>query len=104
MTDSELADVLIERLNKLIQDEAIRGDVVELMYRYVPATSSTRSHPTIQTDGGSVNILGLLNGLVGVIPNGKGAGWGYITAIYEDDGLRLLAFERTDKKKSEAKI
>jgi hypothetical protein len=97
MTDSELADVLIKRLNKLIQEEDIRGDVEELIQRYVSVSSSTLKHPTIQTSIGSVNLLGLLNGLVGVITEGKWEGCGYISAVYEDEGLRLVAFERTDK-------
>ena len=41
------------------------------------------SHPTIQVIEGAVGLLGLLNGLSGVIPSGPKKDWGYISANYK---------------------
>lgn len=72
-----LADILIERLNKLIEDPAVRADISAL----------------IETRG-----LGLINGLVGVIPDGPRKDWGYIAADFDDEN-KLVKFLRTPMPK-----
>lgn len=73
--DPQLADEILRRLNDLIRD-----------------------NPTIQVhQDGSFGFLGLLNGIVGAIPNeGSLQGWGFIAAVFDDAG-RLQHFRRTDQ-------
>jgi hypothetical protein len=105
MDNSQLADVLIERLNHLISDLDVRKDISTLIETRVACSAATLDHPTIQassparaadgaTGAPSVGVLGLLNGLVGVIPDGPKKGWGFITAELDDDGI-LTGFQRT---------
>lgn len=114
MIDQELAREIVERLNRLIQDHRIREDIGKLIAARVPCCETTADHPTIQAHaadgkvpelfqqllgapaaalfedkmykGPMIGFLGVLNGLVGVIPEGKMAGWGYISAVYDDAG------------------
>lgn len=100
MTDSELADAVIERLNALIQDPAVRADVGKLVEERVPVGERTAAHPSIQVQQNIVGdnvlgFLGLLNGLIGTIPGGRLAGWGYVAAVFDEAG-RLERFRRTD--------
>lgn len=94
--DPQLADEIISRLNALIQDPAIREDVGRLIETRVSCSEATTNHPTIQTqDGPQFGFLGLLNGILGAIPEGERlAGWGYVAANF-DDGGRLTHFSRT---------
>ena len=101
MTDIELADELIKRLNALIHsNQDIRKDIDTLTKTYVHVSRATGEHPTLQCFQDSSNkeyllgLLGVLNGIVGVIPEGKKEGFGYIAAIY--DYGKLQRFERTD--------
>lgn len=92
MTDLELANELLLRLNKLIQDDDdVRRDVGKLVDAHIPCSKATADHPTIQVGDNSVGFLGVLNGLAGVLPDGPKKGWGYITAVMGDDG-ELLEF------------
>lgn len=98
--NAELADELIERLNRLIADAEIRADVDRLLGTRVPVGATTARHRTIQVAGEAggearLGFLGLLNGLVGVIPRGRRRGWGYICAVMEDS--KLARFERTGR-------
>ncbi len=101
MTNEELADILIERLNELTRDLNIRMDVGSLIEARVKVTQQTADHPTIQvTEKGplgpwELGVLGLLNGLCGAIPDGPKKGYGYITAVIDDNGF-LESFRRTD--------
>lgn len=100
MTDTELADALIARLNEIIADPEVRADVHRLLGARVPCRQPTIDHPSIQAhivDGEdpTIGFLGLLNGIVGTMPNGKRAGWGYIAAVFDDQD-QLLRFERTN--------
>jgi hypothetical protein len=99
MNSIELADELIARLNKLIEDPAVRDDIGRLVEARIECSNQTAEHPTIQaqTEAGRavVGFLGVLNGLVGTIPTGKLTGYGYIAA-YVDDDNKLVRFERTD--------
>jgi hypothetical protein len=96
MTDSQLADLVIARLNALIADPDVRADVSRLITTHVTCTGTTLAHPTIQTTATTFGFLGLLNGLVGAIADGPKVGWGYIAALFDDHG-NLIAFERTDE-------
>lgn len=95
-TRAEIADIMIEALNKLLEDEHTRKDIAALMLRSVSASPQTVVHPTIQVDGARLSVLGLLNGSVGVVEAGPRKGWGLITAVYDNDGV-LARFERTQE-------
>lgn len=95
--NTRLANEIIDRLNRLICDK----DVAELIGRMIdlrsPVGASVEQHPTIQVCDGAVGFLGLLNGLVGVLPEySDRAGWGFISAELGDDG-RIIRFVRTAK-------
>lgn len=112
MKDADLADEVIARLNSLITDPAVRGDVNRLIETRIACSTETLDHPTIQAEefdpqkhaarvppgseptAGWVGFLGLLNGLIGTLPTGSKAGWGYVTAVF-DDSMNLVRFERT---------
>jgi hypothetical protein len=122
MNNEDLADILIERLNDLCHDPEVRKDIAKLIEMRVPCTKAMVDHPTVQTQdqtgqeipllhevfgpalakmlegtqGPVVGFLGLLNGLVGIIPDGRLKGWGYIAAVYDDD-QNLTHFRRSDK-------
>lgn len=94
-----LADTLIQRLNSLCEAPGVRKAITDLIEVRIPISNEVADHPTLQVvDGGDdalLGILGFLNGLVGVLPDGPRQGWGYITAIFDDETQELLKFERT---------
>lgn len=97
MTDEELADEVVARLNALLESGAGPA-LATLCGAWIPVDLDPE-HPTIQVDvhpGGAtrVGFLGMLNGLVGAIPSGPRAGWGHVAARFEDG--RIVRFERTD--------
>lgn len=96
-SDSDLADEVIARLNALIQDPNIRADLEKLINERIAVSKETIDHPTIQVaaDSNTLGFLGLLNGIVGTITEGRLKGWGYIAAVYDDSG-KLERFRRTD--------
>lgn len=98
ISNTDLADVLIERLNALISDPDVCKDVSRLIEQRVPCSQKTAEHPTIQVNSGArnrtVGFLGLLNGIVGVLPDGPHQGWGFIMAVIDDNG-QFVRFERT---------
>ncbi|KKN00633.1 hypothetical protein LCGC14_1135880 [marine sediment metagenome] len=110
MTDTELADELIARLNTLIEDEEIREAVEQLCLRQRAKVHGTAlaTHPTIQVsleddDLYNLGFLGLLNGVVGAIPEGEDKGCGYIAALYdftdaEKTDMKLTSFKRFDTR------
>jgi hypothetical protein len=91
-TNEKLAEVLIHRLNHLLDEDATLGETLGLLMRArVMCSRSVSESDTIQVheDGGAfyVGFLGMLNGIVGAIPEGEyRAGWGYVMAIVESDG------------------
>ena len=126
MNDSDLADEIIARLNKLCENPQVRADLCKLIETRIPCTKATLDHPTIQASqpekvaglcecgayGPSssgwcpicnpepqVGFLGLLNGLVGIRPEGRLKGWGFIAAVF-DDNKQLVRFRRTDATKA----
>jgi hypothetical protein len=96
VSKEQVADYLIESLNKLIEDPEVREDVSKLIDLRIPCSMATQESPLIQCVNNSVGFLGILNGIVGTIDTGKRAGWGFITAVYDDDGYRLIKFCRTE--------
>lgn len=113
ISDPRLANALIERLNGLLQSDPSVAPVLQALIEARlriedPAEARMlREHPTIQAGHAGddpaapieTGFLGILNGIVGSIPEShpKFAGWGYICAVYGNDG-RLLYFSRTDAK------
>jgi hypothetical protein len=101
--DRRLASDLVRRLNILLaHSRETRRDIARLLNTYVPVHRDTMAHPHIQcrTEGDHpvLGPLGLINGLVGVIADVPAAGWGYISAVFSDDNLEVVAFERTDSE------
>lgn len=101
ISDSELADTVIDRLNAIIMDPSVRQDVKKLIETRVIAGAATAAHPSIivqkNDDGHDVlGFLGLLNGVVGTISDGRLKGLGYVAAVFDDAG-RLERFRRTDR-------
>jgi hypothetical protein len=113
ISNHELADELIRRLNALCENPEVRKDVGALIEEQTFCSEVTLNHPTIQANapkdglcecgayGGrcslcspSFGFLGVLNGLVGTIGSGPRAAWGLITAEFDDDG-GLMHFQRT---------
>lgn len=113
MDDAQLADEIIARLNKLIEDPEVRevvGRLIEearvtcpqsvldhpsiVAVEFDPAKHTTRVKPGHQAPAGWVGFLGVLNGLVGT--RADKPGWGYIAAYYEDDAPNtLVRFQRS---------
>ncbi len=91
MNNIELANKIVNFLNELLQ---VDKEAIEVLIdRRVKVNEQLLNHPTVQVsseDGktGSVGLLGILNGLVGV----KSNGWGYIVAHYDDESGRLINF------------
>ncbi len=100
ITDEQLAAELIERLNRLCEDAEVKALLevfIEDPTKRVSVSQALADHPTIQvstTVGAfpTVSLLGVFNGLVGVIPEGPKKDWGYIAACFDDKG-ELLRFE-----------
>lgn len=93
-----LANLLIERLNEIARhDPVAMGLLVGVRVR---CNDALADHPTVQVHHFDkdkppvVGMLGIINGLVGVIDDGPKKGWGLITAICEDDGS-VSGFRRT---------
>lgn len=102
MTDEDVADLVIGRLNAMLRDRDIARDITSLLDQRIGCRAATAGHPTIQVgsvnpDAPTLGPLGLLNGIVGAIPEdgSSKAGWGYITAHYGNDGV-IERFSRTD--------
>lgn len=100
ISNEQLADLLIERLNELIKDPDVRRDISTLFETRIKCSVATAGHPTIQAVEEGFGTLGLLNGLVGTIGEGKRKGWGFITAVYDDSHGTdpvIIRFERTNE-------
>jgi hypothetical protein len=92
-----LADQFIQTLNDLLDDDRVA--IEALIEHRVFCSDGVTNHPTVQVSTESegvhtVGLLGILNGLVGIIEDGPRKGWGFITAVYDDDG-KLVKFQRT---------
>lgn len=85
---AEARRVIIETLNGMVAADP--GALLALLETRVPCNDAMRDHPTVQVgrdDNGQavVGMLGILNGLVGTIPDGPREGWGFIGARFEVD-------------------
>ena len=94
-------DDLITFLNSLVKLDP--NALTELMLNKVFCNKQLAEHPTVQVsactsdnviDQYQVGILGILNGFCGIIESGPKAGYGPITARFDNDG-NLVGFERT---------
>ncbi len=111
LADVDLAREIVDRLNRLCEDPAARIALGLLVRHPVDLPDGALAmHPTAQvwepgeeknpSSGWAITFLGMLNGIVGAIPNGKRAGWGYVAAVFgdgvDDDGS-LIGFEVTSR-------
>ena len=98
MEDPVLADELILRLNKLLEQEGVSdflGRLIESRIRInVPEPTPTQIMQHPETAERTCGFLGILNGVVGQIPDGPKRDWGYIAAYFDDNG-KLVRFMRT---------
>lgn len=96
MTDEELADAMIARLNDIvITDPEALAALIEVR---VPCAQTMVDHPRAQVsvdEAGSatVGLLGVLNGIAGTVASGPNEGWGLIIAVVEAGAL--VEFRRT---------
>lgn len=97
MTEQQLADEIVARLNKLIESDDVRKDIERLIAQRVPHSDATRDHPTIQVGGQGFGVLGLLNGLVAPIEAGPRKGWGRIAGEFDEADGKLLGFRATEE-------
>jgi hypothetical protein len=89
---SQVIRSIVNGLNEML---ATDRDAIEALVEYrVGCNEAMSDHPTVQVGDEGLGMLGVINGLVGAIPSGPRKGWGYITAVYCDDG-NLLRFEAT---------
>lgn len=87
MTEQEkYAAGIVDRLNALIQDEDCRRAIGVLCNTRVTVCDpkrGMRDHPSLQVGEpgrhfAELGVLGLINGIIGVKPNG----WGYVAASF----------------------
>ena len=93
---------LIAFLNTLVELDP--DAISDLLSNRVFCNEKLAEHPTVQVSDCTsdnvvgqyqVGILGILNGFCGIIERGPKAGYGPITARYDEDGM-LVGFERTN--------
>lgn len=103
MNDRDLALEIIARLNKLCEDPGVRKFIGELAETRINVPPGVENHSTIQVnkvndgvqDYHQAGFLGLLNGIVGVFPDGEYQDWGYIAAMFSDETGELEGFMLT---------
>lgn len=86
MEDEQLADRIIDYMNGLLErDRVAVGAMVD---NHIPCNAVLADHPTCQVrsrhGGFHVGLLGILNGLCGIIEDGPKKGFGLIAAVYGD--------------------
>lgn len=99
-TDMVTVDDAIKLLNELL--ELDRPAVATLIANHVPCNLALADHETVQCaaqhGGFRVGMLGILNGLFGTLPDGRGK----IESVFEDSddpadhGRKLVKFKRAD--------
>jgi hypothetical protein len=103
ISDQDLADEIIQRLNVLIDNPGVREFVTRLIQAKVGIDLKlAEEHQTIQCwakDGkASCGFLGMLNGIVGFIGgNSDISNYGYITAKFDNISNELVRFVRTEE-------
>jgi hypothetical protein len=98
MTDEELADELIVRLNGLIAAPVVNDALTRLIETRIDVGDTLDAHPTIQvSSSGLLGFQGMLNGIVGAMPGCcyRQRGFGFITVIMNDERTQIIRFERT---------
>ena len=90
ISDSELAEIIVKRLNRLLMNTDTREDIRNLICTRVTAHEATSRHPSIILHDGKLGCLGLLNGIIGAESDGRG----YIKATFGTVTGRLLSFHR----------
>ena len=98
MTKEEMADLVIERLNEIASHDPMA--MKDLIKSRVSCNERLADHPTVQVHqdrnhNTSVGFLGMLNGLVGTIPDGPLKGLGYVMAVFDAHGA-FSHFRRSD--------
>lgn len=84
-----LANLIIKFMNELL--ELDRVTISKLIDTRIICNELLANHPTVQVNSEhEVGLLGILNGLVGIKDNG----YGYITAVFDDDN-NIVRFEKT---------
>lgn len=102
MNEREVALFLVNKLNGLLKVPGVRADIARLMETTIPASPDTCAQVELQkrTDPETgeylLSVLGLLNGVVGAIPEGKRQGWGLIAMIFDNDSGECIGFGLTD--------
>jgi hypothetical protein len=97
-TKQKLAAEIVDYLNEILRVDP--QAITALIDNRIACNQELSDHPTLQVSGtvGSptVGLLGIINGLVGV----RADGWGYITAVYDDEEgrERLTHFERSKER------
>jgi hypothetical protein len=86
MTDSELAQELINRFNKLILNEEVKSDINKLFNVYIDVKKATLDSNLVVNADDKLCCLGLINGLIGDVK---------VVACY-DDNMNLIEFKTTD--------
>jgi hypothetical protein len=89
--EAVLANRIIDILNECL---AIDPNAIHNLIEFrTPTNQALADHPSVQVNAEGavpvVGMLGILNGIVGVIP---GSEIGYITAVFDDD-QKLIRFE-----------
>lgn len=89
MYNDRLADILVDRLNELCCDNAVRDFVGRLVNERIEVANSVVDHPFIQINVESrrAGIIGLLNGIVNA-----GRGTKRIIAVFNSETGDLLRF------------
>lgn len=100
MIDNALADRVIDFLNELNRLDP--EGMARLINARVQCNARLAEHPTVQVAGPepyAVGMLGVLNGLCGVVDGGELDGYGVIAAVFNPARTVVLSFHRLDREK-----
>jgi hypothetical protein len=96
--DRKLARKVVALLNEML--ELDHAATVKLIERRVGVNDAMADHPTLQVSAeGRLGLLGVLNGLCGVIQRGKYKGRGLVTAVGQYDPTAIDLFRLTEDLK-----
>jgi len=97
----ENVDKVVTYLNELVSLD--REAIEHLVETRVQCNKDLADHPHVQVSEDEegnflVGLLGIVNGLMGVQPEGANKpGWGYVAASFDDKSGKLVGFIRLDK-------
>jgi len=93
------------RTIRLLNDAFARDPraIASMVYHRVGCNQALADHPTIQVlcaENGrcTIGLVGVVNGMCGVIKRGKRRGWGMVCSVHDDKTGVLLGFGWTEKK------